>query len=65
MPSISFSQLRVAKHLDQLGAWLRAGETVAMLYRKRVVAHFIPTKPRQLPEQQDAPNAAKDGAATK
>ena len=42
MHSITFSQLRVARCLDLLEAWLRAGETVELLYYKRVVAHFVP-----------------------
>lgn len=61
MLSIPFSQLRVAKNLDQLGEWLRAGETVALLYRKRVVAHFIPAKPWPLPDEEDVLNKSVNG----
>jgi hypothetical protein len=51
MHSISFSQLRIAKCLDQLEAWLNAGETVELRYYKRLVAHFIPAKSRPFPDE--------------
>jgi antitoxin (DNA-binding transcriptional repressor) of toxin-antitoxin stability system len=52
MHSITFSQLRVAKSLDQLEAWLKAGEKVALLSYGNVVAHFIPAKPRPVSAEQ-------------
>jgi hypothetical protein len=51
MNSITFSQLRIAKYLDQLEAWLIAGETVELRYYKRIVAHFIPSRPWPFPEE--------------
>jgi uncharacterized protein (DUF1684 family) len=54
MHSITFSQLRIAKCLDQLESWLRAGETVELLYYKRVVAHFVPTIPWPFTDEEEA-----------
>jgi len=59
MHSITFSQLRIAKCLDQLEAWLRAGETVELLYDRRVVAHFVPAKPWPFTEEEEALDAEK------
>jgi antitoxin (DNA-binding transcriptional repressor) of toxin-antitoxin stability system len=41
MPSITLSQLRNSR---QLRAWLRAGKTVELRERNRVIAHIIPVK---------------------
>jgi hypothetical protein len=59
MRSITFSQLRVARCLDDLEAWLRAGETVELLYYKRVVAHFVPAIPWPFPDEEEALYAEK------
>jgi len=59
MHSITFSQLRVSKCLDQLEAWLRAGETVELLHYRRVVAHFVPAKPWPFTEEEEALDAEK------
>jgi len=45
MHTITFTQLRIARCIRQLEKWLEAGETVELLYRKRVIAHFIPSAP--------------------
>jgi hypothetical protein len=42
MRSMTFTQLRIVWCLRQLEQWLEAGEQVELLYRKRVIAHFIP-----------------------
>jgi antitoxin (DNA-binding transcriptional repressor) of toxin-antitoxin stability system len=52
MNSITFSQLRVARYLDQLGESLKAGETVALLRYGQVVAHFIPAKLQAASEEE-------------
>ena len=59
MHSITFSQLRISNCLDQLEAWLRAGETVELLYRSRVVAHFVPRKPWPFTEEEEALSVKK------
>jgi hypothetical protein len=59
MHSITFSQLRVARCLDQLEAWLRAGETVELVYYKRVIAHFVPAIPSPFADEEEALNAGK------
>jgi antitoxin (DNA-binding transcriptional repressor) of toxin-antitoxin stability system len=41
MPSITLSQLRDTRRLK---AWLRAGKTVQLRKRNRVLAHIIPMK---------------------
>jgi len=41
MPSITLSQLRDTKRLL---AWLRAGKTVELRERNRVIAHIIPVE---------------------
>jgi antitoxin (DNA-binding transcriptional repressor) of toxin-antitoxin stability system len=41
MPSITLSQLRNTRRLL---AWLRAGKTVELRERNRVIAHIIPSK---------------------
>jgi antitoxin (DNA-binding transcriptional repressor) of toxin-antitoxin stability system len=41
MPSITLSQLRDTKRLL---AWLRAGKTVELRDRNRVIAHIIPVE---------------------
>jgi antitoxin (DNA-binding transcriptional repressor) of toxin-antitoxin stability system len=41
MPSITLSQLRDTRRLR---AWLRAGKTVELRERSRVIAHIIPVK---------------------
>ncbi len=41
MPSITLSQLRDTR---QLKAWLRAGKTVELRERNRVIAYIIPVK---------------------
>jgi antitoxin (DNA-binding transcriptional repressor) of toxin-antitoxin stability system len=41
MPSITLSQLRDTKRLL---AWLRAGKTVELRERNRVIAHIVPVK---------------------
>ena len=59
MHSITFSQLRVAKCLDQLEAWLKAGKTVELLYYKRVVAHFVPAIPWPFTDEEETLYAKK------
>jgi hypothetical protein len=59
MRSITFSQLRIARRLDQLEAWLRDGGSVELLYYKRVVAHFVPRKPWPFIEEEEALFAKK------
>jgi antitoxin (DNA-binding transcriptional repressor) of toxin-antitoxin stability system len=59
MHFITFGQLRIARCLDQLEAWLRAGETVELLRHKRVVAHFVPAIPRPFTEEEEALYAEK------
>jgi antitoxin (DNA-binding transcriptional repressor) of toxin-antitoxin stability system len=41
MPSITLSQLRDTRRLK---AWLRAGKTVELRERNRVIAHIIPVR---------------------
>jgi antitoxin (DNA-binding transcriptional repressor) of toxin-antitoxin stability system len=41
MPSITLSQLRDTQRLK---AWLRAGKTVELRERNRVIAHIVPVK---------------------
>jgi antitoxin (DNA-binding transcriptional repressor) of toxin-antitoxin stability system len=40
-PSITLSQLRDTQRLK---AWLRAGKTVELRERNRVIAHIVPVK---------------------
>jgi hypothetical protein len=51
MPSITLSQLRDTRRLR---AWLRAGKTVELCERKRVIAHMIPLKEDDGPKVQDS-----------
>ena len=51
MPSITFSQLRNTR---QLIAWLKAGETVELRERKRVVGRIIPVQPWPLDDEDDS-----------
>jgi hypothetical protein len=44
MPSINLSQLR---DLRRLKAWLKAGKTVELRERNRVIAHIVPEKPQE------------------
>jgi antitoxin (DNA-binding transcriptional repressor) of toxin-antitoxin stability system len=46
MPSITLSQLRDTRRLK---AWLKAGKTVELRERNRVIAHIIPAKPQVRP----------------
>jgi hypothetical protein len=52
MPSIPLSQLRNTR---QLMAWLKAGLTVELRDRKRVIADFIPVIPWPLPDEDAKP----------
>jgi len=52
MRSITLSQLRNTR---QLVAWLKAGETIELRYRKRVIAHIIPVVPWPFPEKDAKP----------
>ena len=52
MPSITLSQLRNTR---QLMAWLKAGLTVELRDRKRVIADFIPVIPWPLPDEDAEP----------
>jgi antitoxin (DNA-binding transcriptional repressor) of toxin-antitoxin stability system len=45
MPSITLSQLRDTKRLL---AWLRAGKTVELRERNRVIAHIIPVERKKV-----------------
>jgi antitoxin (DNA-binding transcriptional repressor) of toxin-antitoxin stability system len=54
MPSISLSQLRDTRRLL---AWLRAGKTVALRDRNRVIAHIVPVKKGDGPKAQDSGDA--------
>lgn len=57
MPSISLRQLRDTK---QLKAWLRAGQTVELRERDRVVGRIVPEAPkRKKPEAPDFKARAK------
>jgi antitoxin (DNA-binding transcriptional repressor) of toxin-antitoxin stability system len=51
MPSITLSQLRDTKRLL---AWLRAGKTVELRDRNRVIAHIVPVKEDDGPKAQDS-----------
>jgi len=50
MPSITLSQLRDTKRLL---AWLRAGKTVELRDRNRVIAHIIPVERKKDSETSD------------
>jgi antitoxin (DNA-binding transcriptional repressor) of toxin-antitoxin stability system len=50
MPSVTLSQLRNTK---QLIALLKAGETIEIRDRKRVIADFIPARPWPFPDDVD------------
>jgi antitoxin (DNA-binding transcriptional repressor) of toxin-antitoxin stability system len=45
MPSISLSQLRDTRRLK---AWLKAGKTVELRERNRVIAHIVPERSKLL-----------------
>jgi antitoxin (DNA-binding transcriptional repressor) of toxin-antitoxin stability system len=51
IPSITLSQLRDTKRLL---AWLRAGKTIELRERNRVIAHIIPVKEDDGPKAQDS-----------
>jgi antitoxin (DNA-binding transcriptional repressor) of toxin-antitoxin stability system len=46
MPSLNLRQLRDTRRLK---AWLRAGNTVELRERDRVIAHIVPEKPEEKP----------------
>ena len=50
MPSITLSQLRNTRLLIAL---LKAGETIELRERKRVIAHIIPVRPWPFPDDVD------------
>jgi antitoxin (DNA-binding transcriptional repressor) of toxin-antitoxin stability system len=52
MPSITLSQLR---NIRQLLALLKAGETIELRERKRVIAHIIPVVPWPFPDEDAKP----------
>jgi antitoxin (DNA-binding transcriptional repressor) of toxin-antitoxin stability system len=52
MRSITLSQLRNTR---QLMAWLKAGETIELRERKRVIAHIIPVIPWPLLDEESTP----------
>jgi antitoxin (DNA-binding transcriptional repressor) of toxin-antitoxin stability system len=56
MPSITISQLRNTR---QLIAWLKAGETIELRERKRVIGHIIPVSPWPLLDDDGPPKAKK------
>ena len=48
MPSVNLRQLRDTRRLK---AWLRAGNTVELRERDRVIARIVPEKPEERPVQ--------------
>ena len=52
MHSITLSQLRYARLWLP---WLKAGETIELRERKRVIAHIIPVVPWPFPEEDAQP----------
>ncbi len=58
MPSITLSQLRDTKRLL---AWLRAGKTVELRERNRVIAHIVPVKEDDGPKPQDSSGGNPSG----
>ncbi len=46
MPSVNLRQLRDTRRLK---AWLRAGNTVELRERDRVIAHIVPEKAEEKP----------------
>ncbi|MFY9909938.1 MAG: hypothetical protein WCF22_23285 [Candidatus Sulfotelmatobacter sp.] len=46
MPSVNIRQLRDTRRLK---AWLRAGKTVELRERDRLIAHIVPEKPEEEP----------------
>jgi antitoxin (DNA-binding transcriptional repressor) of toxin-antitoxin stability system len=46
MPSVNLRQLRDTRRLK---AWLRAGNTVELRERDRVIARIVPEKPQEKP----------------
>jgi antitoxin (DNA-binding transcriptional repressor) of toxin-antitoxin stability system len=54
MPSITLSQLRNTRLLMAL---LKAGETIEIRERKRVIADFIPAVPWPFPDEDTTPKS--------
>jgi antitoxin (DNA-binding transcriptional repressor) of toxin-antitoxin stability system len=52
MPSITLSQLRNTR---LIWALLKAGETIELCERKRVIAHIIPARPWPFPDEDYEP----------
>jgi antitoxin (DNA-binding transcriptional repressor) of toxin-antitoxin stability system len=52
MPSITLSQLRNTRLIWDL---LKAGETIELRERKRVIADFIPVRPWPFPDEDYEP----------
>jgi antitoxin (DNA-binding transcriptional repressor) of toxin-antitoxin stability system len=52
MPSITLSQLRNTR---LIWALLKAGETIELCERKRVIAHIIPAHPWPFPDEDYEP----------
>ena len=52
MPSITLSQLRNTRLIWDL---LKAGETIELRERKRVIAHIIPVRPWPFPDEDYEP----------
>jgi len=52
MPSIALSQLRNTHLIWDL---LKAGETIELRERKRVIAHIIPVRPWPFPDDEEIP----------
>ncbi len=48
MPSVNMRQLRETRRLK---AWLRAGTTVELRERDKVIARIVPEKPEEKPVQ--------------
>jgi hypothetical protein len=57
MHSITFTQPRIARCLDQSEASLRTGETVELLRLKRMVAHFVPRNPWPFTDEEETLDA--------
>jgi antitoxin (DNA-binding transcriptional repressor) of toxin-antitoxin stability system len=57
MPSVNIRQLRNTRRLK---AWLRAGETIELRERDRIIARIVPAKQEPLPvEWRDFSSRAK------
>ena len=48
MPNINIRQLRDTRRLK---AWLRAGQTVELRERERIIAHIVPAGPPSEPRE--------------